>query len=216
MIQKTLKILPLISFLFLITSCGNNLKFYGSFCGKIIDYSTGEPIEGVVVAASWNTINFTDKNHSLTRPAKVAEVVSDKSGEFCLGGRGITLFPYQPSIEIFKTGYMNIHDPYYPNFIESTYYEDSVKWENGKAIVKLKKMSVEERDKQYGNIGFYLTDDAVFNNNRKKFDEEVAKERTVLEEFREQRRQKEFEENRVIIPMGGRPPSKSPSRHLAE
>jgi hypothetical protein len=196
--------------MFMTTSCGNNLKFYGSFCGRVIDYKTGEPIEGAVVAASWNTLNFTDQNHSFTRPAKVAEVVSNKAGEFCLYGRGLALFPYQPSVEIFKAGYKSIQTTYYPNFYESSYYKDSITWENGIAHIKLKKIAIEDRAKQLGSPGDYISHDTKFKNERKKFDEEIAKESAELNKFWDQQRktsENDYMENRGSTPNYGTPPA---------
>jgi|GEM_PF-6812923 len=192
------------------TSCGRNLNYYGTYCGKVLDKDTNQPIEGVVVAASWISPNFTDSHYSLTRPTKVAEVVSDKYGKFCLRGRVFAMIPYEPSIAIFKSGYSYIGAVHYPDLFESTGDPGPVTWENNTAIIKLEKLTIEKRDKQFSNIGMYIANDTIFKAYRKNFDSEIDKEKAELEIFWEQRRQKEYLENRTVIPIGpAEPPRKT-------
>jgi len=194
----------------LISSCGSNLKFFGKFCGKVIDKETNEPIEGAVVIASWETLNLTNNKHSLTRPHKVAEVVSNSNGEFCLSGQGSSLFPYHPSIEIFKAGYTNIADPYYPNLRDPAHYkQQDISWDGDKAIVRLNKLTMEERYKRYQGIGRYnifISDD--YKKDRQLFDAECNKEVAEVKQFKEQTQQKQKEQRTLVPPS--RPPSISP------
>lgn len=191
-------------FLLLITSCGNNMKFYGSFCGKVVDTETNEPVDGVVFVAKWDTLNFTDSKHSLTRPAKIRETSSNKQGEFRLKGRGLSFFPYQPSIEIFKAGYTNIADPYYPNITPPiNYKKDEIIWDGGRATVKLRKLSIEERHKRFYGISsfdIYISDE--YKNERKMFDSELKKEIDEVRKYHDQiNSSKNVSRPLTIIPM---------------
>lgn len=174
-----------------ITSCGTSLKFYGKFCGKIVDKETNKPIEGVVIIASWLTFNIMTEGYSLTRPYKISEVVSNDKGEFCLHGQGFSFFPYNPSVEIFKSGYAAIQTPYYPHFIDNPYYRDSISWEGNRAVVKLTKLSIEERLKKSPDPGNYIFDYNEFKKYRVQFDKEIERERAELEPYWEQMRNSE-------------------------
>ncbi len=190
-----------------ISSCGRNLKFYGDFCGRIIDLESNTPVEGVVVIANWQTLNINTPNYGMTRTYKVSEVVSNSKGEFCLKGQGFSFFPYQPSVEIFKSGYACIATSYYPHFKDNPYYKDSISWDGNTAIVKLKKLSIEERDRAISEVGFYINDQIEFKDHRVLLDKEIAAERAVLEPYRERKCQEEYMKNRVVIPWGGGPPA---------
>lgn len=211
-ITACLSILMLLS----ITSCGTSLKFYGKFCGKVVDKETNKPIEGVVIIASWETFNIMTEGYSLTRPYKVSEVVSNVNGEFCLNGQGFSFFPYNPSVEIFKSGYEIVQTSYYPHFIDNLYYRDSISWDGNRAVVKLVKLSIEERNKKSSDVGNYIFDYKEFKIYRVRFDKEIALERAELEQHREQMRQEEYDKQRVTVPLTGTPPSKKPSLRMSE
>jgi len=190
-----------------LTSCGRSLKFYGKFCGRVVDKETNKPIEGVVIIASWETFNIMTEGYSFTRPYKVSEVASNPNGEFCLHGQGFSFFPYNPSVEIFKSGYAIIPTSYYPNFLDNPHYKDSISWDGNKAIVKLTKLSIEDRIKKSFRIGNYIYDYKEFKKYRVLFDKEIALEREELENFREQMRQNELNSERNRTPIYGMPPS---------
>ncbi|WP_224958170.1 hypothetical protein [Geomonas subterranea] len=138
-------VLTSLSLALIISGCGTDLKYYGKFCGKVIDNETGYPIDGVVIVASWVTDNWTWPGYSFTRPYKLKEVISDVDGTFCLYNQGLKLFPRDPSIIIFKAGYSEVANVYYPNIKQNAKYLDKIVWNDKSAVIRLKKLTLEER-----------------------------------------------------------------------
>jgi hypothetical protein len=202
---RTIAVCFLIMMCLAITSCGTNLKYYGKFCGRVVDTETNKPVEGVVIIASWETFNIMTEGYSLTRPYKVSEVVTNNNGEFCLHGQGFSFFPYEPSVVIFKSGYARIATTYYPHFIDNPYYKDSISWEGNRAVVKLAKLSIEERIKKSSEIGNYVFDYKEFKKDRVQFDKEIALERAELEPYRELMRQSDQKQKGFKLPRAFEP-----------
>lgn len=81
-ISRKNKLLSLIFILFVfltITACDTTFK------GKVIDADTKQPIEGAVVVASWHEERATPTG-STSRLKDVAEVLTDKEGEWVIKG----------------------------------------------------------------------------------------------------------------------------------
>ena len=117
----------------------------GPYKGKIIDADTGEPIEGVVVLGVWNreiitpggaTHNFYDAQ----------ETVSDKKGEFTIRGLGVLVLSKITPMDvlIFKSGYTEWG---YTSWKE---LKRTVRTEDDRAIIRLKKLTIEERNLKGG------------------------------------------------------------------
>lgn len=95
----------LIAFLILIilSACTHS---DGPYRGKVIELETGNPIEGVVVAARWTIEPFV---HS-ERICDMKETVTGNNGEFelpegqCKGHPFAAM--YKPSVVVFKPGYL--------------------------------------------------------------------------------------------------------------
>lgn len=76
---------------------------YGPIKGKVVDAETGAPIEGAVAMAEWTmTLGL---GNTYTKSAKVVEAVTDKEGNFELGGC-YNPFVDEPSLTIYKNGYV--------------------------------------------------------------------------------------------------------------
>lgn len=78
----------------------------GPYKGKVIDLETGNPIEGAVVAATWELYIL----HFIPRFGDAKETVTDKNGEFILP-KAFTLWPFSElrnfHFIIFKPGYLS-------------------------------------------------------------------------------------------------------------
>jgi len=200
------------------------VRYDSNFCGKIIDRETNEPIPGVVVIGDWENVS-PGPGGAVHTVYKVAEVITNNAGEFCFKGCGLVFLVDEPSIEIFKSGYSNIIDPYFPNLKDPSHHKnDKIAWEGNKAIIHLKKLSIEERSERYNGVSKFDTyidhgilpapnysvksNDAV-KAGRKLFDAEVKKEIAEVKQYRDQMDQSQ--KHRTLIPMYGKPPSSSPS-----
>jgi len=213
----------------ILSACGNILRWDSGFCGKIIDKETSEPIAGVVVIGDWENVAPSPGGavHSIYR---VTEVATNALGEFCLKGPGLVFFVDEPSIEIFKAGYTNIPDPYFPNLKDPKHYtEDEISWDFNKATIRLRNLSLEERLARYQKLGrsfdIYIDSgiksgpkgetslDQDILRSRSLFDAEVNKEIAEVKQYRDQL--KNGNEHRKTMPIYGKPPSKAPI-HIKE
>ena len=139
-------ILLLLSIFICVTGCGRFFRYETAFRGKVIDAETGEPIEGAVALGVWNGIRPGNTYYYDAR-----EAVTDKNGEFLIPGIGFCFMIDPVHIQVFKAGHKyhafwrNAYK--YPNH---KYQKDWLSWEDRKPIVKLKKLSMKERNKQGG------------------------------------------------------------------
>jgi hypothetical protein len=78
------------------------------------------------------------------------ETVTDKKGEFTMPGMGLRIFSKLEPMDvlIFKAGYSYIGPASWPAFKISSYARERIKWEGDRAILPLKKLTAEERNKQ--------------------------------------------------------------------
>jgi hypothetical protein len=89
----------------------------GPWKGQVVDAETGQPIEGVVVVAVWDTISPAFIHHK-REFHDVDEVVTNAEGRFVIPARGLlTANPFVhldgPQISMFRAGYggRRIHEP---------------------------------------------------------------------------------------------------------
>lgn len=199
--KKKLKLIivaTLVIVIGLMTSCGM-IRYDHNFCGKVIDRETNEPIFGAVVIGDWENITPTVAG-AVSSLNTLSEVVTNKDGTFCLKGRGIVFMVDEPQLEIFKSGYDNVAITFYtlnnPYTLEK-YYKDKVIWNNKEAIIRLKKLSTEERIKNIGEYGRYISSGIESHvggihvnketlEKRKLFDAEMRKERNFYDSYRQQ------------------------------
>jgi hypothetical protein len=112
----------------------------GPYKGKVVDAVTGEPIEGVVVLAVWRKNNPTPAG-GISKYNDARETLTDKNGDFEIQGKGLRVFStLDVMITIFKAGYK------YRDSLWVSLKRDN--WKDGKALIPLRKLTVEERKRQ--------------------------------------------------------------------
>lgn len=122
--------------------------------GKIIDFDTKEPIEGVVVMVLWTTDVFRLTIEPEEKYYDYFETLSNKNGEFRIPGKGPLLLRdvNKPKIKIFKTGYLSIPlQDLGPMFMRMSSFSRYVEKIDGKFIISFRKRSMEERKKSIGH-----------------------------------------------------------------
>lgn len=132
----------IICILIFLPACLYAVRYDGTYKGKVIDADTGEHIEGVVVLGEWY------KEHATVAGAvhefyDARETVTNENGEFELSGMGLTTFVEPMHILIFKAGYEYESG----SWSSLKKYAKKIKWEGNKAIIPLKKLTMEERKK---------------------------------------------------------------------
>jgi hypothetical protein len=149
--RKILLILILTSLVLSVTSCYGFavVRKDGPYEGRVIDADTGEPIEGVVVLGKWSTEIITPggATHNFY---DAQETVTDKDGEFSIEGLGLKILSnvIPMDVLIFKAGYEYESG----SWSSLKKYAKKIKWEGNKAIIPLRKLTMEERKKQLGNF----------------------------------------------------------------
>lgn len=148
----------------------------GPYEGRIIDADTGKPIEGVVVFGVWYRIAAVGAGGAFHAYHDAQETVTDRNGEFVIKGLGLKILSgVEPmSVLIFKAGYEYI-DVSWDLFKENDFYKKKIKWEGNKAIIPLRKLTMEERKKSLGPP--YPPTEAVKEKKVKLLIEEINKDR---------------------------------------
>ena len=98
--MKKLSILLLLALSLCCTGCSH----YSDISGRVVDGSTGKPIEGALVVAQWTKPRGLPgmQYHDLH---KIVETLTDKDGQFLLGGTS-GFIVNQPEMIIYKEGYI--------------------------------------------------------------------------------------------------------------
>jgi len=108
--MKMLRVFLLSWGLVIISGC----SYYPDINGRVVDGTTGKPIEGAVVVAQWTKFHgwLGEQQRDLH---KIVETLTDKDGKFSLSGDvGFVLDP--PQMIIFKEGYIPWrNDSIFPN-----------------------------------------------------------------------------------------------------
>lgn len=150
-------------------------RYDGPYEGKVIDTETGKPIQGAVVLGVWNRIhsNVAGWNYEFY---DAVETVTDENGNFHIKGLGPLFFSNidDMNMVIFKVEYENI-TTLWESLKKDFYLKTIIKWEGDKAIIPLKKWSLEERRKRFGD---YLVD--VPDEKQKLLKSEIKKERNQI------------------------------------
>ena len=135
--------------LFYIPSC-YAARIDGPYEGRVIDADTGKPIEGVVVLGTWSEETPTPAG-AVHRYYDAMETVTDKNGDFKIKGLGLLVLcnVVPMDVLIFKAGYEYLGSPW-ESLKKSKYLieKKNIKWEGERAIIPLKKLTMEERKKQ--------------------------------------------------------------------
>jgi hypothetical protein len=131
-------------------TCAYGIRYDGPYSGRVIDADTGAPVEGVVVLGVWNTEQITPGGavHSFH---DARETVTDKNGEFEIPGMGFMILENVTPMDvlIFKAGYEHIGMSSWESLKEDLILRKKIKWEGKKAIIPLKKLTLEERKKRH-------------------------------------------------------------------
>jgi hypothetical protein len=129
--------------------CGYLMRYDGPYKGKVVDADTGKPIEGVVVLGEWYKETPTPAG-AVSSYYDARETVTDKNGEFEIPGKELkilsTVAPM--SVLIFKVGYEYIGPGPWDSFKIDPIFKKKIAWEGKKAIIPLRKLTMEERNKQ--------------------------------------------------------------------
>jgi len=138
------KILLVVFALFFLQGCLYLVRYEGTYRGKIIDEVTGTPLEGVVILATWYR-EYATPAGAMYKYYDARETVTDKNGEFSLSSMGLKVLSnvWPKRITIFKAGYS-----YYTTSWE--YLKESDRWEGDKPIIRLKKLTMEQRRRRLG------------------------------------------------------------------
>ncbi len=156
--MKKSVLLMVVSF-FLLTGCTyrcfHPVWYEGDYRGKVIDAETKEPIEGVVVLGVWYS-QLWSPGGGVSEYYDARETVTDKNGEFTMPGKGIRILSNLVPVDllIFKAGY-EYEAGSWTSLKVGYLAREKVKWEGDKAIIPLKKLTMEERRKQ-GTPDFYV------------------------------------------------------------
>jgi hypothetical protein len=129
----------------LISSCAYAVRYDRPYEGRIIDVDTGQPLEGVVVLGVWYKEEQTVAG-AVSTYYDARETITGKYGEFNIPGQGLKIMTNVAGMNvlIFKAGYTY--------FGPMTWKElrRTVKLEGTKPVIRLRKLTIEERKKQSG------------------------------------------------------------------
>lgn len=142
----------ILSFILLFFSGCAPLRIDGPYKGKIIDAQTSQPIEGVVVNANWHRV-YPNVAGSSSTYYDTRETLTDKNGEFRVPGMGLLFFSFidKAYITIFKAGYDGVNAGWVAldkNHLGQ--WRGQVTRDDGKLVIRLNKLSMEERRKRLG------------------------------------------------------------------
>jgi hypothetical protein len=230
MTKSFLLILPIL-FFFLCTGC-TIIGYDGQYEGRIVDFETQKPIEGAVVFGEWHRVSPTPAG-AVSSFYDYKETLTDKNGNFKLDGVGLLLFSNidKPTIGLFKAGYEQPYSTYWNDFKDKKYHPD-IDVDDSKLVFKLRQMTFEQRLKRYVEIkgpGTLEKNKLIWLERNREIIETCRDHRENMlfptgsvkiivspktEKFCKEQRNKEFNENRRLIPMGGMPPRAAPQQQL--
>jgi len=133
-------------------TCAYGIRYDGPYSGRVIDADTGAPVEGVVVLGVWNTEQITPGG-AVHNFHDARETVTDKNGDFEIPGMGLKILGNVTPMDvlIFKAGYEHIGMSSWESLKSDLILRKKIKWEGTKAIIPLKKLTIEERRKRFGS-----------------------------------------------------------------
>jgi hypothetical protein len=141
------------------TGCMYAIRYDGAYKGKVVDETTREPIEGVVVLGVWYKTAPTVAG-AVSTYYDARETVTDKNGAFEIPGKGLRIMTDLAPMEIlvFKAGYDYIDLGPWEGLKESVTLSKKVKWEGEKPIIPLKKLTMEERKNRHTGKAILVPD----------------------------------------------------------
>jgi len=142
---RIVTIVLFVTFCVMSAGCVQVVGYEGDYKGQVTDAETGQPISGVVVLGVWYSKMPTPAG-STSHFHDARETVTDEKGEFTISGRGIKILSTVAPIDIFifKAGYEYFDAPW-GALKEDVLLRKTIKWEGDRAIIPLKKLTMEER-----------------------------------------------------------------------
>ena len=130
--------------------CVQVVGYEGDYKGRVVNAETGEPIPGVVALGVWYTSIPTPAG-STSHFHDARETVTDEKGEFTISGKGLKILSnLEPiNIFIFKAGY-DYFDAPWEALKADLLLRNTIKWAGDRAIIPIKKLTLEERKKMMG------------------------------------------------------------------
>lgn len=123
------------------------VRYDGPYKGKVVDAETRKPIEGVVVLGVWYK-DLPSPGGTVGSYFDAHETVTDKNGDFEVKGLGLKILSNVSTMHvlIFKAGYQYIGMGMWESLkLEGGLLEKKVAWEGERAIIPLRKVTMEER-----------------------------------------------------------------------
>jgi hypothetical protein len=149
MLMRKLSGVILLWFLLCFATACYPIRWDGPYKGRVIDAETGNPIEGVVVLGVWYKESISPGGAAGSY-FDAQEAVTDKYGDFEIHGLGLKILSTisEMHVLIFKAGHEYIGPGPWESFNLDPIFKKKIKSEGNKAIIPLRKLTMEERDKQ--------------------------------------------------------------------
>ncbi|HPQ60342.1 MAG TPA: carboxypeptidase-like regulatory domain-containing protein [Syntrophales bacterium] len=121
----------------------------GDHAGRVVDAETGEPIEEAVVLGTWDFISLSAAG-ALHSFYDAEETITDARGNFTVPGRGFMFLSCLDSMyaTVFKTGY-ECRSIRWDVLKEGYGRRNNFRLEGEIPVIPLRKLTMEERKKQY-------------------------------------------------------------------
>jgi hypothetical protein len=145
------KLVALICLFLFLPACCYPVRYDGPYKGRVIDADTGQPIEGVVVLGVWSKVAATPAG-GVSSYYDAQETVTDRNGEFEIPGLGLKILSKVAPMNaiIFKVGYEHLNVSW-ELIRENKFNDKKIKWDGKRAIIPLRKWSLEERRNRFGD-----------------------------------------------------------------
>ena len=143
---RIVTIVVYVAFCVMSAGCVQVVGYEGDYKGRVIDAETGQPISGVVVLGVWWSKMPTPAG-STSHFHDARETVTDEKGNFALSGKGIKILSnVEPAnISIYKAGCEYMELGAWESLTYSKILREKIKWEGDRAIIPVKKLTMEER-----------------------------------------------------------------------
>jgi hypothetical protein len=146
-LRRSFLILSFTLVLIVCSGCATYFGYDGPYEGKVIDRDTQKPIAGAVVHGTWCRA-IPGPGGASSKYYDSKEVLTDKDGNFKIEGAGLLILSSIGEMEVyvFKAGY-TFEQGHWSGF-KNEQLVDDVEWKGDKAIFKLRRMSLEERNER--------------------------------------------------------------------
>ncbi len=153
--SKYIKYFTIIACLILFFVTPNHASFGSEYfrydrniCGKIVDFDTRKPIEGVVVSAVWFIESVRFSIEPKRKYYDYFETLTNQEGEFKIQGKGLNIIRSipPPTICIFKECYSILYlQDLGEHFKRDHPLADEVKWVEDKPTIPFRKKTLAKR-----------------------------------------------------------------------